>query len=123
MDQLILHMVGDYVTQTHWMAQNKARVTYVAAIHALVYSIPFLLIGSAQAVGVVLLSHFLIDRFSLAKYVVYAKNRITDPALSWKDASGTGYHKDVPAWLSVWLLIAADNTIHLACNFMALRYM
>lgn len=123
MEQLILHMVGDYVTQTHWMAQNKSRFTRVAIIHAAVYSLPFLLIGSLYAVLAVFLSHFLVDRFGLARYVVYAKNRVTDPRLTWQDANATGYHKDVPAWLSVGLLIAADNTIHLLCNYVAIKYL
>lgn len=34
-----------------------------------------------------------------------------------------GYHKDRPAWLAVWLMIAADNTLHLAINHLALRFL
>lgn len=40
-----------------------------------------------------------------------------------QDASGTGYHKDDPAWLAVWLLIAADNTLHLAINYASLLWL
>jgi len=69
---------------------------------------------------VIMGTHFLIDRFRLARYVCFAKNRITDPSLKWADASGTGYHKDVPPWLSVWLMIIADNTLHIACNYLSL---
>lgn len=72
---------------------------------------------------VILWTHFLIDRYRLARFVVYAKNKVTTPSLKWADANGTGYHKDDPAWLSVWLLIAADNTLHLSINFAALRWL
>jgi hypothetical protein len=35
---------------------------------------------------------------------------------------GTGYHKDKPPWMAVWLLIIADNTLHLLCNGLALAF-
>lgn len=38
----------------------------------------------------------------------------------WNECQGTGYHKSRPAWLTVWLLIITDNTMHLACNAAAL---
>jgi hypothetical protein len=40
---------------------------------------------------------------------------------TWK--SPTGYAPDVPPFLAVWLLIAADNTLHLAINYAALRWL
>jgi len=41
----------------------------------------------------------------------------------WHECSGTGYHKDRPAFLAVWLMIIADNTLHLICNALAFRYL
>ncbi len=124
MEQLILHLIGDYVTQPHWMAENKTKRLWVAALHGAVYSLPFLLLTqSASAMAVIFGSHVLIDRYRLARYVVFAKNKIAAPQLAWADAYGTGYHKDVPPWLSVWLLILADNTMHLAINYVALRWL
>ncbi len=32
----------------------------------------------------------------------------------------TGYPSATPAWLAVWLLIIADNTLHLLINHYAL---
>lgn len=124
MEQLILHLFGDYITQPHWMAENKTKNLWVASLHAAVYSLPFLLLSpSAFGFFVIFASHALIDRYRLARDVVFAKNKIAQPSLLWSDASGTGYHKDVPPWLSVWLLILADNTIHLAINYAALRWL
>jgi amino acid transporter len=59
----------------------------------------------------------------LARFVVFAKNWTTQPSLQWADCSATGYHKDTPPWLAVWLLIVADNAMHLAINYGALRWL
>lgn len=124
MEQLLLHLIGDYLTQTHWMATEKTRRTLAAFCHATVYSLPFLLLTqSAAALFVIWSTHLVIDRYRLARHVVFAKNWITDRSLTWADCSGTGYHKDVPPWLSVWLLIAADNVLHLCINYSALRWL
>lgn len=128
MEQLILHLFGDYVTQSDWMATNKTKASLPAFVHALIYSFPFLLLtgkapNPALAGVVILVTHFLIDRFRLARYVVFAKNFIGSPWPKWSDCSATGYPSDRPAWLTVWLLIAADNTLHLAINYAALKWM
>jgi hypothetical protein len=124
MEQLILHLFGDYVTQSDWMANEKTKSSIAAGAHALVYAAPFLLLKpSPLALAVILGTHFFIDRFRLARYVVYAKNWIAPTRYwyAWADCRGTGYHSDRPAWLAVWLMIAADNTLHLAINYLALR--
>jgi hypothetical protein len=124
MEQLLLHLVGDYLTQTDWMAREKTRRSVAAAVHAAVYGLPFLLLApSAAALALIVLTHFAIDRFRLARYVVFAKNWITSPSLRWTDCSATGYHKDTPPWLAFWLLIIADNTLHLCINYSALRWL
>lgn len=81
MEQLILHLVGDYVTQSDWMASQKTTRYLPAFVHATVYSLPFLLLRlSWIAFAIILGTHFLIDRFRLAKYVVWAKNFIAPPS-------------------------------------------
>ena len=121
MTQLILHLIGDYITQSHWMATQKTTRSIPALVHATIYSAPFLLIGSLRAVFIIWFTHFWIDRFRLARYVVFAKNHLGWPQPKWADCSVTGFSSDVPAWLAVWLLIIVDNTMHLAINWMALR--
>lgn len=124
MEQLLLHLIGDYITQTDWMAQNKAKNWGVAYLHACVYALPFILLSpSVIAWFCILWTHFIIDHFRLARYVVFAKNWITQPSLKWADCSTTGYHKDTPPWLAFWLLIIADNTMHLTINYAALRWL
>jgi len=38
---------------------------------------------------------------------------------SWESCSLTGYQNNKPAWMSVWLMIITDNTLHLICNGLA----
>ncbi|MDL5055912.1 DUF3307 domain-containing protein [Geitlerinema calcuttense] len=130
MEQLLLHLIGDYVTQSNWMATKKTANSFAAGIHALVYSLPFLLIGSWSAVAVICVTHFFIDRFRLARYVIWAKNALgaspsewNSPELNWDNCKATGYSSQVPQWMSVWLMIIADNTMHLTINYLALRYL
>lgn len=132
-DQLVAHAVGDYLLQSDWMATEKVRQSFAAAAHAFVYSLPFwLLTHSAPAVAVIIATHFVIDRWRLARYVCWAKNQIGSPRFwrgslydareSWRACSATGYAPDRPVWLAVWLLIIADNTLHVLCNAIALRW-
>ena len=123
MNALLLHLIGDYVTQSDWMALNKTKSTFAAFCHAMVYSLPFLLIGSWQALIVICATHLLIDRFRIARYVVFAKNFLGWPWPRWEDCKATGYPSDRPAWMTVWLMIIADNTLHLSINYCSLRWL
>lgn len=125
MIQLIFHLIGDYVMQSDWMAQNKIKAHWPAFCHAWVYSLPFAFIASWPAYLVILITHFFIDRYRLARYVAWAKNRLGAVSTwhPWSECSGTGYHKDTPPFMAVWLMIAADNTMHLAINYAAIRWL
>lgn len=128
-DQLVAHAVGDYILQSHWMATAKTRNSVAAAIHAITYTLPFLLITqSPEALAIICGTHFLVDRFRLARFVVWFKNgpwKIVPTYHGWlrlKPVTATGYDDDVPAWLSVWLLIIADNIVHVVINAAAIRW-
>ena len=120
MEQLLLHLIGDYITQTDWMATEKSRNTLAAFVHSLVYALPFLLVGSQLAMAVICAVHFLVDRFGLARFVAFTKNKITQPSLQWSNCQPTGYPPEMPGWLSASLLIVVDNTIHLSTNYLVL---
>lgn len=125
MEQLLLHLVGDYLTQSNWMALNKTKSWWPAFVHALVYTLPFFwLTQSPLALFVILGSHFLIDRYRLARYVVFFKNWLNEPfTMKWKDCTKTGYPDSTPDYLAFWLLIIGDNTTHLIVNYAALRWL
>jgi hypothetical protein len=92
-------------------------------------------------------THIPIDHYRLARYVVWLKNQWAPRSWRhrWDDhVSATGYHggldglwdldsastfpgdwKDCerqqkPIWMAVWLMILADNTIHVCLNTAAL---
>jgi hypothetical protein len=123
-DQLLAHMVGDYVLQSDWMATRKTSRLAVALVHALAYSLPFLFLRPSLAAWVVIVAtHAVIDRWRLARYVVWAKEWLAPTRPPPLADCPTGYPADKPAWLAVWLLIIADNAMHIAINGAALRYL
>jgi hypothetical protein len=66
-----------------------------------------------------------VDRWRLARLLVWAKNQAA-PArwrLPWRACTATGYPPQEPAWLTVWLLIVADNTVHVLLNGAALTWL
>lgn len=117
---LLAHLVGDYLIQSHWMATQKTKRWSPAIAHGLTYTLPYALVTqSPLALIIIAGTHIVIDRFRLARHVVWAKNQLA-PAGEWRrpwaESSGTGYPADTPAWLAVWLMIVADNTLHLLIN-------
>jgi len=116
-DQIVAHMVGDYILQSHWMAMEKTKQSVAAAVHAFSYTLPFLLITQSPiAIAIIIGTHFVIDRWRLARYLVWLKNGADGPI------TATGYPVDTPVWLAGWLLIIVDNTLHVICNGLAIWF-
>ncbi len=119
MIQLLLHFWGDYITQNHWMSLHKVQNTFkgyfAAFLHALIYSLPFLFIGSYLAVFIIFITHFLIDKYRLAIWLIKLKN--------WEWKTNTGFPENTPLFLSVWLMIIIDNIIHITINYFSLKYL
>ncbi|MBE4791007.1 DUF3307 domain-containing protein [Streptomyces caniscabiei] len=123
---LLAHLTGDYLIQSHWMAQEKTKRWWPALAHALTYGLPFLLVTqSPAALGVIVGTHAVIDRYRLARHIVWAKNLLAPKPYrhAWADCRATGYPDTTPAWLTVWLMIIADNTVHLAINAAAITWL
>lgn len=132
-DQLLCHAIGDYVLQSHWMATEKTKRSVAALFHVATYALPFgLLRPSAFALFVIVATHFVIDRWRLARFVVAFKNYLGTPPLPlqmsftsyWHNCDPlTGFPDGTPAWLGVWLLIIVDNIMHVTINGLALKYL
>ncbi len=125
-DQLVAAAIGDYILQSDWMAVTKTKRSIAAATHALVYGLPFLfLTWDPRTLGFIIGTHFVIDRWRLARYVVWVKNFLA-PRSAWPppfhECAATGYPPGRPAWLVVWLLIIADNVMHALCNAAAFHW-
>jgi len=128
-DQLLLHAIGDYVIQSDWMANKKAEKSWTGLaaviVHALTYTLPFLVLTQKPlAIFAIFFTHWIIDRHRLARYVVWAKNFIGPPGSNypWAECNATGYHKDRPPFMAIWLYIYADNVLHVICNGAAILY-
>lgn len=128
-DQLVAHAVGDYVLQSDWMAQEKVRRSLAAFCHVAAYGLPFLLLRpSLAAYAVIVGSHFVIDRWRLARHVGWLKNHLAPLGVNppWRACDRTGYphqrDKEAP-FLTVWLLIIVDNVMHVLCNAAALHWL
>lgn len=120
---LLAHLVGDYLIQSHWMATEKTRRWWPAIAHGLSYTIPYLFVTrSVIALLVIAGTHIVIDRYRLARHVVWFKNQIA-PEVFRPGHTPTGYPPGTPAWLTVWLMILADNTIHLLINTAAVIWL
>lgn len=124
---LLAHLTGDYVLQSHWMATRKTQAWAPAIAHAAVYTACYLPVTrSLLVLAVICGTHAVIDRYRLARHLVWAKNHLA-PACgrppAWADCSATGYSPEVPAGLAIGLLVAADNTLHLIINTLAVMWL
>lgn len=134
MNQLLLHILGDYFLQSDWIALNKSKKSLQCLIHCIIYTIPFLVLTqSIWALLFIFGSHFIFDRFSLVKYIIWLKNHL-NPTFSYypfDKCSVTGYYDDWnssnvdsrPKFITTWLYIISDNSVHLACNLFALTFL
>lgn len=123
---VLAHLVGDYLLQTHWMATQKTQRWLPAILHGLTYTLPYALVTqSLLALAVIAGTHIVIDRFRLARHVIWLKNLVAPAGHRhpWRECSATGYHQSVPVWLATWLLIIADNTLHLLINVAAVVWL
>jgi len=125
--QLLCHLFGDYFLQSNWQATNKTKKWFPAITHACLYFIPFFVIFSPSlaATAIIIGTHAMLDRFRLVRYLLFLKEFLAPRHVwpEWKDCKKTGYHKDLPDFLSFWLMVIADNTLHLTINALTLTYL
>lgn len=153
MEQLLCHLFGDFIAQTNWMAMNKNKKTLNCLVHVFIYTSIFLLLTTSwKALLVIGATHFIFDRFPIViKKLIWWKNHFPTgkyPPFALCDT--TGYYDDSPYnsneansidcinkkisairgfgkprhfFITVWLYIITDNTLHLLCNYFALKYL
>jgi len=100
------HLIGDYILQNDWMAQNKKKSSWACLTHVLFYSLPFIFFGiPLWIVGLIALQHFLQDR---TNFVIWFMN-----------AKGSALFSEPP--MAPWSIIVTDNILHLLflgiCNY------
>lgn len=153
-NQLVAHAVGDYILQSDYMAQKKSELWAAAISHVVLYTLPFVLLTqSPAALAFIAVTHLVIDRYRLARYVGWLKNFLAPKWIdTWKEdtftyhgpveprdaarmqhevirnypwdwCKKTGYVGERPEWLTVWLMIITDNVMHVLCNGFAVTYL
>jgi hypothetical protein len=127
---LLAHGWGDYIIQTDWMATRKTSRWSPALWHAGTYTMPFVpmllwppmvpLSSGLIALAVIGGTHAVIDRYRLARHVIWAKNWLGGLRRPWAECSKTGFEPERPEWLTTWLMIIVDNIIHITINTLAI---
>ena len=137
---ILAHFVGDYVLQSSWMANEKTKSHLPALCHVLTYGLVFALLvrPSLAALAVIVGTHFLIDRYRLARHVCWVKNWlaplrieetpghrqvVSDWQRPWAECQKTGSPPGVPDFIAFWVMVIVDNTMHIACNTLALAFL
>ena len=120
MIQLLLHLFGDFIVQNDWMALNKKKFTWkgelACQVHCILYALPFLLIGTWQAVLVIYISHYILDRTNIVSWFLSLRNGVYH-------IKNFGHAIERPFVISIWLMIITDNSFHLIFNFLALIFL
>jgi hypothetical protein len=92
------HLIGDYIIQNDWMAQNKKKSDLHCAIHVVTYMIPFLLCGlNWWQMLLIAAQHYHSDRTNFVGWFMEIK--------------GSKMFRDGP--LFPWSWVVVDNVIHI----------
>jgi hypothetical protein len=104
MNYLVAHLIGDYILQNDFQAQNKRKSSWVCALHCTLYSgIMFCYTGWPWWVMfLVWVEHFLQDRTPFVAWFMRfnRQERFMQPPLG------------------PWSMIVVDNTFHLTFLFL-----
>jgi hypothetical protein len=146
MEQLLVHLLGDFIGQSDYMALNKSKKTIPCLVHVLIYTSCFLLLTTSwKALVFIGVTHFILDRWHTPlRRLIWSKGHL-NPTFSYPPfeyCNTTGYYDDSPYntgtptqtdiekfgkprhfFLTMWLYIIHDNFIHLVCNYLALAYL
>lgn len=128
------HMVGDYLLQNQWMATEKSfpgkRGHIACSVHVLLYTLVILAftgVWDLRFALAIALPHWIIDRWSLAKYWLKFKNGYGMEDV-WEKAPVCAMPLPGQMERNVWkvafaapVYIANDNTMHFVCLWLTLK--
>jgi len=122
-DQIVAHLVGDFILQSDWMAREKFRSSLACLVHVVFYTLPFLLITQEPiTLGIIAGTHFMIDRWRLPRFLIWAKNLPFPNSKPFSECWRTGFPPDMPDHLTKLLYIIIDATCHILINGAAIYY-
>jgi hypothetical protein len=146
---ILAHLCGDYLFQNQWMAEEKTKKVWVAILHADIYTacyVPLVLSlhlsnwHTFWILYIIFVTHGIIDHWRLVKPFIWFRNQLAPRY--WRylykmqvDVIYTPYKgqfgEQVKPGISLtaenfalnfWLMVIADNTIHLLINVGTLRW-
>lgn len=128
------HFVGDYLLQNQWMATEKSqpgkRGHIACTVHVLLYTLAVALFTSFNPLylAVISIPHWIIDRWSLAKYLLAWKNGYTMHEV-WEEAPLCAAPAPGKLEQNVWKVAFAapvyifnDNTLHWVCLWFTIKF-
>ena len=107
MEILIAHLVGDYILQSDWMAENKKKSNIACLIHTIFYVLPFLLISyiSLWQIIIMAIQHYYQDRYNFVVWFMKVK----------------GSPNFAKSPMTPWSIILTDNILHLCFIYFLVR--
>lgn len=105
---IIGHLVGDYLLQTDWMAQNKKLKSLPCLVHCLVWAscVYFFSGFGFAAILFLFLCHFIQDRTQIVKW--------------WMSIASPGFMQPP---LAPWSMIVVDNVWHIVQIWFAWKFL
>lgn len=131
MDILLGHLIGDYLLQNNWMANNKSKHKglgwFTCVVHCILYTLAVCVTTwtfTIEWVIWVFCTHFFIDKFALAeKYLKYIKGRSIQKFLVDEESQEYSPHTSLRGSVVLFVYIAVDNTLHLILMVYGWRYL
>jgi hypothetical protein len=123
-NQILAHVFGDYILQNDWMAVNKSSNTKVCVVHSILYTLPFLfLTTNIYALFIICVSHFIIDRYSITKYINILKDKMYPKKYrNTEYCKYTGLGANRIEGVKWFVYIVVDNALHIAINSVVLNW-
>lgn len=125
MMQIFCHMLGDFLVQSDWNNSGKTKHTQSVLMHCLSYSLPFVFLIDRYrffAIGVVAISHYLIDRYQLV-HVIVGLTPEASPILLQRPIPQLWYPAETPYWLVAWFFVIIETVLNVSINGIAFHYL
>ena len=99
MEQLLVHIFGDFVLQSDYFAMNKSKRSWPCFLHVLTYTLCFLLLTTSwKALLVIGVTHFILDRYPIIlRRLIWTKNHLGPyfVFVPFSKCAATGYYDNV----------------------------
>lgn len=105
---IIAHLIGDYLLQNDWMAQNKKKSSFACTVHVTLYCIPFLLTEfSFLSILLIYIQHWIQDRTTF---------------VSWYCEKFSIFQSELKINTLPWGHIIVDNVFHIVWMWMVMEF-